>query len=137
MNLSNRKRIVLGLAGLALAATFLAARGQEQRPHTRAESMRMKLEYSKRVLEGLTLEDYETIAKNAKALKKLSQDARWELPTISDASEYQVFTGEFQRLADELDRKARGKNLNGATLAYLHLTMNCVNCHRYVRQAKK
>ena len=29
MNLSNRTRIALGLAGLALAATLLPARGQE------------------------------------------------------------------------------------------------------------
>ena len=134
MNLSNHKRIVLGLAGVALAATFLAARAQEQRPRSRAESMRMKLEYSKKVLEGLTLEDYETIAKNAKALKKLSQDARWEQPTIPDPSDYDVFTGEFQRLTDELEKKAREKNIDGATLAYLRLTMNCVNCHKYVRQ---
>ncbi len=137
MNLSNRTRIVLGLAGLALAATFLAAQAQEQRPHTRAESMRMKLEYSKKVLEGLTLEDYETISKNAKALKKLIADARWEAPTIPDPSDYDVFTGEFQRLTDELDKKAKDKNIDGATLAYLRLTMNCVNCHRYVRQAKR
>jgi hypothetical protein len=56
MNLSNRNRIVLGLTGFAMAATFLAAQGQEK-PHTRAEFMRMKLEYSKKVLEGLTLEN--------------------------------------------------------------------------------
>ena len=44
MNLSNRKRIVMGLAAFALAATFLAARAQEQRPHTRAGLMRLKLD---------------------------------------------------------------------------------------------
>src|SRR6516162_11929118 len=134
MNVSNRKQIVLGLAGLALAATFLAARGQGPRPRTRADFMRMKLEYSKLVLEGLTLENYQTIIKNAQALKKLSEAAEWEVPTIPNASEYIVFTSEFQRLADELVKKAREKNMDGATLAYLRLTMNCVNCHKYVRQ---
>src|SRR5690348_16450923 len=135
MDLSNRKRLVLGLAGFALAATFLAARAQEQKTRTRAEFMRMKLEYSKLVLEGLTLENYETIIKNARALKKLSEAAEWEVPTIPNADEYLVFTGEFQRLADEMAKKAREKNMDGATLAYLRLTMNCVNCHKYVRQA--
>ena len=137
MNLSNRKRIALGLAGLALAATFLAAQGQESRPRTRAEFMRMKLEYSKLVLEGLTMENYATIIKNAKALKKLSEAAEWEVPTIPNAGEYIVFTSEFQRLADELVKKAEDKNMDGATLAYLRLTMNCVNCHKYVRQTAK
>ena len=139
MNLSNRKRIALGLAGLALAATFLAAQGQEprQRPRTRAEFMRLKLEYSKLVLEGLTMENYATIIKNARALKTLSEAAEWEVPTIPNAGEYIVFTSEFQRLADELARKAAEKNMDGATLAYLRLTMNCVNCHKYVRQTAK
>jgi hypothetical protein len=137
MNISNRKRIVLGLATFAVAATFLAARGQEKGKPTRAEFMRMKLEYSKKVLEGLTLENYETISKNAKALKALGEAAEWEVPTIPDASEYIVFTTEFQRLANEMDRKAKEKNIDGATLAYLRLTMNCISCHKYVRQATK
>jgi hypothetical protein len=137
MNVSNRKRIVLGLAGLALAATFLAARGQETRQRTRAEFMRLKLEYSKLVLEGLTLENYETIIKNARALKTLSEAAEWEVPTIPNVGEYMTFTTEFQRLTDELVKKARDKNMDGATLAYLRLTMNCVNCHKYVRQLAK
>jgi hypothetical protein len=139
MNRSNTKRIALGLAGLALAATFLAARAQEpgQRPRTRAEFMRMKLEYSKLVLEGLTMENYATIIKNARALKTLSEAAEWEVPTIPNAGEYIVFTSEFQRLADELAKKAADKNMDGATLAYLRLTMNCVNCHKYVRQTAK
>lgn len=137
MNLTNRKRIVLGLAVLALTATFLAARGQEPRPHTRAEFMRLKLEYSKQVLEGLTMENYQTIIKNAQALKKLSEAAEWEVPTIPNAGEYIVFTSEFQRLTDELVKKAKEKNMDGATLAYLRLTMNCVNCHKYVRQTGK
>jgi hypothetical protein len=137
MDFSNRKRIILGLAGLALAATFLAARGQEPRPRTRAEFMRLKLEYSKLVLEGLTLENYATIIKNAQALKKLSEAAEWEVPTIPSVGEYIVFTTEFQRLADELSKKAGEKNMDGATLAYLRLTMNCVNCHKYVRQVAK
>ena len=44
---------------------------------------------------------------------------------------------EFQRLSDEMDRKAKEKTIDGATLAYLRLTMNCVNCHKYVRQVAK
>jgi hypothetical protein len=130
-------RIVLGLVGIALFAAALAAQEGVHRPRSRAEFMRMKLEYSKKVLEGLTLEDYETISKNAKALRRLSAAAEWEVPAIPNATDYVVFTTEFQRLADEMDRKAKDKNIDGATLAYLRLTMNCVTCHKYVRQAAK
>jgi hypothetical protein len=131
------RRIVLASVGLALGAAAWAAQEGAQKPHSRAEFMRMKLEYSKKVLEGLTLEDYPAISKNAKALKRLSEAAEWEVPTIPNATDYVVFTTEFQRLTDEMDRKAKDQNIDGATLAYLRLTMNCVNCHKYVRQATK
>jgi hypothetical protein len=137
VNATTITRIVLGLVGIALFAAALAAQEGVQRPRSRAEFMRMKLEYSKKVLEGLTLEDYETISKNAKALRRLSAAAEWEVPTILNATDYVVFTTEFQRLADEMERKAKDKNIDGATLAYLRLTMNCVTCHKYVRQAAK
>jgi hypothetical protein len=137
MNATTRRRILFSLAGLALAAATWAAQEGAQRPHSRAEFMRIKLEYSKKVLEGLTLEDYAGISKNAKALKRLSEAAEWEVPTIPNAPDYMIFTTEFQRLTDEMDRKAKDKNIDGATLAYLRLTMNCVTCHKYVHQAMK
>jgi hypothetical protein len=136
-----KRPLALGAAGLALAIAIgvavPAAQDGAQKRGSRAEFMRMKLEYSKKVLEGLTLEDYEGISKNARALKRLSQAAEWEVPTIPNAGDYVIFTSEFQRLADEMDRKAKDKNIDGATLAYLRLTMNCVNCHRYVRHFAK
>jgi hypothetical protein len=137
MNATTRRRMLFTLVGLALAAAAWAAQEGVQRPHSRAEFMRIKLEYSKKVLEGLTLEDYPAISKNAKALKRLSEAAEWEVPTIPNAPDYMIFTTEFQRLTDEMDRKAKDKNIDGATLAYLRLTMNCVTCHKYVRQAAK
>jgi hypothetical protein len=99
--------------------------------------MRTKLEYSKKALEGLTLEDYDAIAKSAKALRLLSEAAEWEVPTIPNATDYVYLTREFQRLCDDMAQKARQKNVDGATLAYLSLTMNCVNCHKYVRGIAK
>lgn len=95
--------------------------------------MREKLDFSKKILEGLTVENFDLISTNAKALRKLSQASEWEVPTIPNANEYVVFTGEFQRLCDELVVKSREKNIDGATLVYLRLTMSCVNCHKYVR----
>jgi hypothetical protein len=107
--------------------------GQEQKRPTRKEFMRQKLELSKGILEGLTTEDYATITKNARALKSLSTQAQWKSGTLPNAAEYISFTTEFQKISDELASKARDNNLDGATLAYLRLTMNCVQCHKYVR----
>ena len=137
MNRKSPYRVVFYAMLLAFVAAALAVAGGEQRPTSRAEFMRMKLEFSKNVLEGLTLENYDAISKNAKALKRLSEAAEWEVPTIPNVTDYVAFTSEFQRRTDELVQKAEDKNIDGATLAYLRLTMNCVNCHKYVRQVPK
>jgi hypothetical protein len=128
---------MLTLAGLSLAAALEATRAGQDAPRSRGEFMRQKLEFSKNLLEGLSLEDYRMMEKNAKALRRLSEAAEWEVPTIPNATDYVALTSEFQRYADDLVRNAKLKNIDGATLAYLKLTMNCVQCHKFVRFASK
>jgi hypothetical protein len=137
MNPTVKKRVLSALALLALPSAVVVVLGQERRPRSRAEFMRTKLEYSKAALEGLTLENYDAIAKSARALRLLSEAAEWEVPTIPNATDYVALTREFQLHTDEMAKKAREKNIDGATLAYLRLTMNCVHCHKYVREVSK
>lgn len=120
------------LAGLA-ALTLLAAGAAAQQQRTRAEFMRQKLVFASQLLEGLTVENYDLIEKNARSLKRLSMAAEWEVPGIPHVEEYLPQTAEFQRLCDEIMKAARERNLDGATLGYTRLTLNCVNCHKYVR----
>ena len=127
----------LAFAGLAMVPAFSTSRAAQQEKRSRGEFMRQKLEFSKNVLEGLSLEQFALIEKNAKALKKLSEASEWEVPTIPNATDYVTLTSEFQRHADDLAKNAKQGNIDGATLAYLKLTMNCVQCHKYVRFASK
>ncbi|MEW4570532.1 hypothetical protein AB1L88_21940 [Tautonia sp. JC769] len=141
-------------ASLALAAVVMAGAGVEGRvlgPHPseppaapaplgaqdkRAELMALKLDYAKNVLEGLTLEKMDLVAKNAQDLKLLSAAAEWEPATVPGPL-YLVYTREFQRIADSLAENAKDQNLDAATLAYVQLTMNCVECHKYVRSTDR
>jgi hypothetical protein len=133
------KSTTIGKSALIMLGVFtiflgdLSTRGDGPADEKRRAFMRQKLEFSKQVLEGLTLEDFDAITKGARALKQLSLAAEWEVPTIPNLPEYMAFTNEFQRLGDDLSAQAKAKNIDGATLAYLRLTMNCVNCHKYVR----
>ena len=126
-------KLALVMGVLILFAGVASSRGDDPAGEKRRAFMRVKLEYSKKVLEGLTLEDFDAISKSAHALKRLSLASEWEVPTIPNLPDYLAFTNEFQRLTDELSEKAKAKNIDGATLAYLRLTMNCVNCHKFVR----
>ena len=123
----SRPGVALALV-LAVGGTSFPVQGNQQ--GDLKAFMRQKLEHSQKLLEGLTLENYGLVAENARALKELSQDARWR---VSPNINYLRLSAEFQDLADELARKAKEKNLDGMSLAYVRLTLNCVKCHEYTR----
>jgi len=123
--------VILGSLGI------IASSGRGGEEDKRAELMRRKLEYSKNVLEGLAREDFGLIASGASGLKAVSEAAEWKASTIPNFEEYLAYTTDFQRLCDDLGKNARSKNLDGATLSYVQLTLNCVHCHKYVRRVTR
>jgi hypothetical protein len=133
------KRSTQGLwMSLSIVVVILiTAQGHAQQPSSRREFMRKKLEYSKNVLEGLSLEDFGLIARNARALKSMSEVATWRDSMIPNPQDYIPYTMEFQRQADELMQKANKSDLDGASLAYNQLTLTCVRCHKYARLVTK
>jgi hypothetical protein len=120
-----------------LALCAISATGQDEPGKSRAVLMRQKLELSKGVLEGLTTEKFDLVEKNAKLLRRASMAAEWEVKGMPDPAQYTAYTAEFQRLCQDMAKAAQDKNLDGATLAYVRLTTNCVDCHKYVRHLVK
>ena len=51
--------------------------------------MRVKLDDAKKVLEGLTVEDYNMIVKNAQEMSLLSEDAVWQVLQTPEYAERQ------------------------------------------------
>ncbi|TWU20967.1 hypothetical protein Pla52o_39990 [Novipirellula galeiformis] len=113
----------------------LCADPPEQPPQHRVSAlMFMKLEKSKSILEGLTLEDFEAVAKNAKALKILSLESGWN---VIQTKEYATQSDDFRRTADMIAEAANEKNMSRATLGYVSMTVRCVECHSYIRKHRK
>ena len=133
MKATARKGVLIALALSGTLGAVLGAAGQDDARSGLRQFMRRKLERSQRVLEGLTREDFDLIARNAKALRELSEDAQWR---VSPNVNYLRLSAEFQDLADEMAGKAKAKNLDGATLAYVRMTLNCVKCHKLVRDER-
>jgi hypothetical protein len=95
--------------------------------------MKRKLEAAQKILEGLALANFDSIVTNAETLIFISRQASFRvLPT----PEYELHSNEFRRIAGELANKAREKNLDGATLQYMDLTLTCVKCHKHVRDRR-
>lgn len=95
--------------------------------------MQQKLTDSQDVLEGLVTEDFEQIGKAAAQMRTQSQAAEWQ---VLRTPSYDLFSKEFQTACDQLEKAAKEKNTDGASLAWIKVTMTCLSCHKHVRNAK-
>jgi len=48
-----------------------------------------------------------------------------------------LYSNEFRRNAASLVQKAKEKNLDGAALAYVDMTLTCVKCHKHMRETRR
>lgn len=92
-----------------------------------------KLERSKGMLEGLTLEDFDKVASNARSLHLLSTESGWN---VIQTAEYAAQSRDFQRATDLIVAAAEEKDIHRATLGYVALTVRCVECHSYMRKVR-
>ncbi len=127
-SMAPRRFVVASVACLSCFVTGIL------RAEDLADFMRAKLTHSEKVLDGLTREDYELIAKHSQAMSLLCQDEEWQ---VLKTAEYSERSREFRRSVDELSAAARAKNLEAATLAYVDTTMKCVSCHSYLRRTNQ
>ena len=134
-----RRTLALAVLGLLAVTT---AHGLAQKPKdpppalpSTAELMKVKLKRAQALLEALAKEDYKALEENAAALGAISKAA--EFLRAYKTEEYEFQARVFQRSADNLAEKAKAKNLDGATLAYLDMTRSCVACHSHFRNRKR
>lgn len=129
------KRILIVLVALISLASGWALHAQTRKrqkakPNDVASFMRLKLDHSQKILEGVALKDFALIKQNAQKLGALSLDENWQ---VLQTVEYRDYSKDFQHITDSLSKAANEKNLDGAALGYVQLTLNCVNCHKHVR----
>jgi len=124
--MKTRILLLMVISIVAITATL----AQSKRNRAAKEFMRDKLELSQRVLEGLATEDYALIISKGTRLSAMTKDADWRL---FENPEYDQQSLTFRRQVDALVKSAKDKNLDAATLAYVRMTMSCVDCHKLVR----
>lgn len=123
------------LIAFALFVAVPGARSDEPKapPLTKATLMEKKLAAAQKLLGGLALNDFSVIKENAEMLNDLSKQAAWKL---IETPRYENYSEEFQRVTLKMANLAREKNLDGAALAYVDMTLTCVKCHQHVREQK-
>lgn len=106
------------------------AKGEAKADEKLSKFMRQKLDASNEVLEGLVTEDFEMIEKGAASMKRLSAAEQWQ---VSNDALYRQHSNQFRRAMEKLEKSAKDKQLEAATLAWVEGTMSCLECHKWVR----
>jgi len=118
--------IVIGV--LAMGVTLGLA--QSKRSRAAKEFMRDKLEFSQSVLGGVVIEDWDLVIAKGTKLSAMTQEADWR---VFENPNYEAQSKAFRQQVDSLVKAAKKKDLDAATLAYVRMTMSCVDCHKTVR----
>jgi hypothetical protein len=92
--------------------------------------MRIKLAHTKEIVEGLALNDFESIVRSTQKLNLMSLESSWN---VYESTEYTELSKTFRESVDRLRKAAVRKSSDGAMLAYFEVTLNCVRCHQYLR----
>jgi cytochrome c556 len=124
---------LLLVAAVVMIAAAPAAQEPTVQPDKVAAFMRAKLAHSQNVLEGLAVEDFDLIDRGANDLALASQASSWQVLQTAD---YARHSDEFRRSCNALRAAAKARNLDGAALAWMEVTMKCVQCHKYVRDER-
>ena len=126
-------RRLLVLSGLCMAGV-LTSLTLSQQSDPLLTIMDEKLEYSQQLLEAIVFEDFNSVERIADELHLLSELSSWD---VIRSPEYTRRSLEFQRVANRLAEVAEERNLDGLALGYVELTLQCFQCHRYMRETRR
>jgi len=94
--------------------------------------MRQKLQASNLILEGLCTDDLQMVSEGSQTLMKMSSEERWR---VSNDIMYRRYSSEFVHAVEELQKEAEDDDMNGTSMAWVNVTMKCLKCHEWVRNA--
>jgi len=118
--------IVIGVLAIGLTLSL----AQSKRSRAAKEFMHDKLELSQKILEGVAIEDWDLVIAKGTKLSTMTQEADWR---VFENPNYDAQSKAFRQHVDSLVKAAKKKDLDAATLAYVRMTMSCVDCHKAVR----
>lgn len=126
------------LVVIAATLSIRHTRGADDQPDEKEKAasvwMKQKLVASQSILAGLTEADFGKIEKSAESMMIVEYLEKW---ARADRPKYKELLGDFEHANKAMIAAAREKSLDGATLAYVQLTISCVNCHKVVRDTGK
>lgn len=124
--------VAVAVVGVAAVGAITLSSGAQE-PDI-AQIMQRKLDHAHAILEALIVEDYETLEDSAQVLQRLSEEAGW---FVLQTPEYTQRSTSFRHAAMEIETSAKARNLEGAALGYVDMTLKCVQCHEMLRGTRR
>lgn len=118
----------LAIIGVMLGVTT----GPTQGPEVNS-IMRQKLGHAQKILETVVTSDWVGLETHTRELEKLTNDPRW---TVFKFPEYSRHSSAFVRAVQALHTAAVQRDLDAAPKAYVAVTLQCVECHRYLARER-
>jgi hypothetical protein len=118
------------IAAMLMVATLGHATAQTT---ATARLMRQKLVDAQGVMAAVVTSNWAELDRRSKALVRATEDPAW---LVLRTPEYATQGEAFLRAVNDLVDTAARRDSDGAPLAYVALTMRCVQCHRYVARAR-
>lgn len=118
------------LSGLVLLLTSGSA-VNSQETEAVIKLMNLKMDNTRTILESIIKQDFETLKESSFHLGVLTASSDWNvIPT----RKYSQNMADFRRAVEALGKTPKGGDIDSAALAYLDMTLRCVQCHKYVRE---
>lgn len=96
--------------------------------------MRDKLEHAQQILAAVVTSDWPALERQSRDLLRVADNPAWaaafKTPMYARQSEA------FLRATQDLVEAAQRRDLEVAPIAYVSLTLTCVQCHRYTARAR-
>lgn len=118
----------LVLAGAVLGLAAVPGQGPELN-----KLMREKLVHTQKILEAVVTSDWVSLETHSRDLEQLTKDPRW---MVLKYPEYAQHSAAFVRAVQTLHGAAAQRDLDSAPKAYVAVTLQCVECHRYLARAR-
>jgi len=113
---------------VAMSVTIVGSQGPEVN-----SVMRQKLAHAQKILEAVVTSDWTGLETHSRELEQLTKDPRW---TVLTFPEYAKHSAAFVRSVQALHTAAAQRDLEKAPNAYVAVTLQCVECHRYLARAR-
>jgi len=95
--------------------------------------MREKLAHAQKLLEAVVTSDWTSLETHSRELEQVTNDPRW---MVLKYPEYARHSAAFVRAVQTLHTAAAQRDLEKTPQAYVNVTLQCVDCHRYLARER-